>query len=267
MDNFNVRKLTYGGLMTALVFATTAIIPQIPIPFTEGYIHTGDSMIFVTSILLGWKYGVFAGGVGSAMADLFLGYAHWALPTLIIKGIMGAIVGLMAQEVKDHKVKTYRNIIAYIIGIGWIGLAIYFKATLHNISSNIGNSEVANFLVEKLSLDGIQQLESLINSVQLSLMFAIIIIPIFMVVLSIVLRKKDKELFSINSLMGMTLAGLWMVVGYYVAGGILKGNMIIPMFSVPANIIQFIGGGVIAFPIILALKKAKVSTILSSRLN
>ncbi|WP_352420060.1 ECF transporter S component [Proteiniborus sp.] len=266
MDNVNVRKLTYGGLMTALVFVTTAIIPQIPIPFTEGYIHTGDSMIFVTSILLGWKYGLFAGGVGSAMADLFLGYAHWALPTLIIKGIMGAIVGLMAQDVNSHKLKTLRSIISYTIGIGWVGTAIYFKTTLYNISSNLENSEVAGFLVEKLSLDGTQQLESLINSVQLSLMFAAIIIPVFIVVLSIILKKKDKELFSMNSLMGMTLAGLWMVVGYYIAGGILKGNMIIPMFSVPANIIQFIGGAVIAFPIILALKKSKVSTKISSRI-
>ncbi len=267
MNNFNVRRLTYGGLMTALVFATTAIVPQIPIPFSEGYIHTGDSMIFVTSILLGWRYGVFAGGVGSAMADLFLGYAHWALPTLIIKGIMGAIVGLMAQDIKDNKLKTFRSIVSYIIGIGWIGLSIYLKTTLHNISANLETSETANFLVEKFNLKGMEQLQSLINSVQLSLIFAIIIIPIFILILSIILRKKDKELFSINSLMGMTLAGLWMVTGYYIAGGILKGNMIIPIFSVPANIIQFIGGAVIAFPIILALKKAKISTILSSRLN
>lgn len=267
MNNFNVKRLTYGGLMTALVFATTAIIPQIPIPFTEGYIHTGDSMIFVTSILLGWRYGLFAGGVGSAMADLFLGYAHWAVPTLIIKGIMGAVVGFMAQEIKDKRLKTFRNIFGYTIGIGWIGLAIYFKAILSNISNNLQSSELASFLIEKLELNGATQLQTLIDSVQLTLMIAIIIIPIFMLVLSIVLRKRDKELFSMNSLMGMTTAGLWMVVGYYVAGGILKGNMLIPIFSVPANIIQFIGGAVIAFPIILALKKAKVTKILSSRLN
>lgn len=267
MERFNVKRLTYGGLMTALVFATTAIIPQIPIPFTEGYIHTGDSMIFVTSILLGWKYGLFAGGVGSAMADLFLGYAHWAVPTLIIKGIMGAIVGLMAQDIKSNKVRTFRSIVGYIIGIGWVGLAIYFKITLSNISYNLQSSELASLLVEKLKLSGAEQLHTLINSVQLSLIIAIIIIPILMIALSIALRKKDRELFSMNSLMGMTLAGLWMVVGYYVAGGILKGNMIIPIFSVPANIIQFIGGVVIAFPIILALKKAKVTKILSSRLN
>lgn len=257
MKKFDVRKITYGGLMTALVFATTAIIPQIPIPFTEGYIHTGDSMIFVTSILLGWRYGVFAGGIGSAMADLFLGYAHWVLPTLIIKGIMGAIVGLMGQEIRNNKIKNIRSIIAYIIGIGWVGVAVYFRITLRNISSSIEESEVASFLVDKLDLNGIVQLQELINSVQLSLTFAAILIPIFILILVVLLRRKDKQLFSTNSLMGMMLAGLWMVFGYYVAGGILKGNMIVPIFSVPANIIQFIGGAIIAFLIILALKKNK----------
>lgn len=267
MSKFNVKRLTYGGLMTALVFVTTAVVPQVPIPFTEGYIHTGDSMIFVTSILLGWKYGLFAGGIGSAMADLFLGYAHWTVPTLIIKGIMGAIVGLMAHEVRNNKLKAFRSVLGYVIGIGWFGLAILFKLTLSNISNNLETSEMAIFLIEKLGLNGVEQLQALVSSVQILLMIAIIIIPIFIVTLSIVLKEKDKELFNINSLMGMTLAGLWMVVGYYVAGGILKGNMIIPIFSVPANIIQFIGGAVIAFPIVLALKKAKVTKFLSSSLS
>ncbi|WP_250160173.1 ECF transporter S component [Caloranaerobacter azorensis] len=89
MQDNSVKKLTYGGLMIALVFVATAIIPQIPIPFTEGYIHAGDSMIFVAAILLGWKYGAIAGGLGSSLADLYLGYTHWVVPTLIIKGIMG----------------------------------------------------------------------------------------------------------------------------------------------------------------------------------
>jgi len=267
MSKFNIRRLSYGGLMTALVFTTTAIIPQIPIPFTEGYIHTGDSMIFVTSILLGWKYGLIAGGIGSAMADLFLGYAHWAFPTLIIKGIMGAIVGLMAQDVKEKRLKILVKIIGYAVAIGWVILAIYLKKVLSNISNELSDSEIINSLVDKLSLNGIEHLERLINSVQMSLVLAIMIIPIFTIVLSIILRKRDKELFSVNSLMGMTLAGLWMVSGYYVAGGILKGNMIVPIFSVPANVIQFIGGEIVAFPIVLALKKANVNKMLSSRLN
>lgn len=247
--------------MTALVFVSTAIIPQIPIPFTEGYIHTGDSMIFVTSIFLGWKYGVFAGGIGSAMADLFLGYAHWALPTLIIKSIMGAIVGLMAQEVKDVKLKKIRNFVAYFFGIVWIGLTAYFNKIL----SNIEGTKVDNSLIEELGVSGMQELLTLINKVQMSLLIVLAIIPIIILIISILLRKKDKDLFSMSSLMGITLAGLWMVIGYYIFGGIIKGNMIVPIFSVPLNVAQFIVGAVIAFPIILALKRSGISVDLDSK--
>ena len=41
-----------------------------PVPFTRGYIHLGDSMIFIAAILFGWRVGALAGGLGSALADV-----------------------------------------------------------------------------------------------------------------------------------------------------------------------------------------------------
>ncbi len=79
-------KIIYTGLMTALVLIATLFF-KIPVPFTNGYVHLGDSMIFVAAIILGWKGGAFAAGVGSAFADILGGYTHWALPTLIIKAL------------------------------------------------------------------------------------------------------------------------------------------------------------------------------------
>ena len=76
------KKLTLTGLMTAAVtVATIAII--IPVPYTGGYIHAGDSMIFLSVLLLGWKRGAFAAGVGSALADILSGYTMWAPATLL----------------------------------------------------------------------------------------------------------------------------------------------------------------------------------------
>ncbi|MGF7056383.1 ECF transporter S component [Brassicibacter mesophilus] len=257
MNNFNVRRLTYGGLMTALVFVATAIIPQVPVPFTEGYIHTGDSMIFVAAIMLGWRYGAIAGGLGCAMADLYLTYTHWALPTFIIKSLMGAIVGFMAQEYKDKKINVLRNIVSLAIGGGWIVLGILLKRFMTAKLAGFSDSELVYRLMQKFEFNSIDQLKNLVNYVQISLTIAIIVIPIAIVILSLILHKMDKKLFSINNLMGMTLAGLWMVIGYYIAGGILKGNMLVPIFSIPSNLIQFIGGAAIAFPIIIGLKKTK----------
>jgi len=98
----NIRTLTYTALMTAFVFITTSVI-KIPIPFTNGYIHAGDTAIFLGGILLGPVHGAVAAGIGSAMADLLGGYAHWALPTLLIKGLMGFIVGYFSSEKRNQK--------------------------------------------------------------------------------------------------------------------------------------------------------------------
>ncbi|HHY59617.1 MAG TPA: ECF transporter S component, partial [Clostridia bacterium] len=78
-----MRSLTYGSLMMALVFIATYSV-RIPIPFTQGYIHPGDSMIFIAALLFGWRFGALVGGFGSALADILGGYAHWAFPTLVI---------------------------------------------------------------------------------------------------------------------------------------------------------------------------------------
>ncbi|MBO5666821.1 MAG: ECF transporter S component [Firmicutes bacterium] len=85
-------KLVLTGLMTALVTICVMILP-IPIPMTTGYVNLGDGMIFLAVMILGWKYGAFAGGVGAALADILLGGAAWAPWTLVIKAGMAAIVG------------------------------------------------------------------------------------------------------------------------------------------------------------------------------
>lgn len=86
-------RLVLTGLMTALVTVCVMVLP-IPIPMTTGYVNLGDGMIFLSVMLLGWKYGAFAGGVGAGLADILLGAAAWAPWTLVIKAGMAVILGL-----------------------------------------------------------------------------------------------------------------------------------------------------------------------------
>ena len=86
------KVLAYTGVGAALVAVATIVI-QIPSPQTKGYINLGDTLIFTIAILFGAKIGGLAGGLGSALADIITGYAHWAPFTLVIKGIEGFIVG------------------------------------------------------------------------------------------------------------------------------------------------------------------------------
>lgn len=97
MANKQIKQLVLTALFCALI-AVCTIAVAIPIPATQGYVNVGDCMVFLAALLFGPGMGAIAGGIGSALADIFLGYAHWAPFTLVIKGAEGALVGLIAQQ-------------------------------------------------------------------------------------------------------------------------------------------------------------------------
>ncbi|BBE31261.1 hypothetical protein OSSY52_14020 [Tepiditoga spiralis] len=239
------KRIIYSGLMIALVFVATFSI-KIPIPGL-GYVHPGDSMIFVAAILFGWKVGALAGGLGSAMSDLVGGYGIYVIPTLIIKAIMGAIVGYFAHDLKNNK-KT-GIIINSISMIIWI----IFGGTLNTVLSNLKNN-ATDSLMKTLEVTNVQELQNKISNVQTPLFWAIILIPIVAILISFIFRNKDSKLFSFSNIIGMTIAGLWMVFGYYFAEVIIYHSWITPIFGIPWNILQFITGIILAFIIVLGIK-------------
>ncbi len=85
------------SVMTALVAVATCMI-SIPTPPTRGYINVGDAMVMISALLFGPIVGMIAGGVGSALADVILGYVWWAPYTLIIKGLEGLVAGLLYKK-------------------------------------------------------------------------------------------------------------------------------------------------------------------------
>lgn len=97
MSNTQIKTkdLTKVALMSALVCLATYVLK---IPTANGYTHLGDSMIFISVLILGWKKGSLAGGLGAALADFIGGYMQWVLPTFFIKIIMGIIIGLIAEK-------------------------------------------------------------------------------------------------------------------------------------------------------------------------
>jgi uncharacterized membrane protein len=92
------RQLTAGALATALVTVATMAL-RVPVPATQGYINLGETAIYLTSLLLGPGYGLVAGGLGSALADLLAGYTQFAPFTLVIKGVEGWLAGTLFWKV------------------------------------------------------------------------------------------------------------------------------------------------------------------------
>jgi uncharacterized membrane protein len=83
--------------------AVTALVTMItgaffPFPLTGGYLNLGDSMVMLSGLLFGAAVGGFAGGVGSALSDILLGYGYFAPLTLFIKGIEGFLVGFIGNS-------------------------------------------------------------------------------------------------------------------------------------------------------------------------
>lgn len=95
----SVSKLTHLGLFAALIFVATYLL-KITMPI--GYIHLGDGMILAGATLLGPAAWLPA-AIGSAMADVMLAYTSYALPTFLIKGLVGFLAGLFLQKI--HQVK------------------------------------------------------------------------------------------------------------------------------------------------------------------
>lgn len=113
MKNYNTKKIVQTAVFAALA-AVLTIFPQVPTG-TGGYVHFGDSIIYIAAMLLGPIGGCISGAIGHAMADLISGYAIFALPTFIIKGIMGYVTGKILYKNYDFKHITLAMILALII--------------------------------------------------------------------------------------------------------------------------------------------------------
>ncbi|MCW4001074.1 MAG: ECF transporter S component [Candidatus Bathyarchaeota archaeon] len=104
-----VIQVAVSGVMAALVIVATVTF-QIPNPVTRGYTNIGDIMIFVSALTFGPVVGGIAGSVGSALADVILGYGIFAPFTFIIKGAEGTIAGLISNQKR-----LWRDILAVTV--------------------------------------------------------------------------------------------------------------------------------------------------------
>ncbi|MBA7606280.1 hypothetical protein ES703_13428 [subsurface metagenome] len=178
---YYLPKSPFSIAITSIFAALTCVLTMlisIPVPATGGYINIGDVGVMLTALIFGPVIGSLGGGIGSALADIFLGYPIWAPATFIVKGLEGLIVGLIANP---RKVRTYFNfydIIAVIIG----GLTMVFGYFI--VEAFVFNFGIAPALVE---LPG--------NLFQ-SIIGAIISISLI-VVLRIVIKISNPQVFDL----------------------------------------------------------------------
>ncbi len=103
------------AIFTALTTVATIVI-VIPFPYTGGYFNLGDALVMISGILLGPLGGFIAGGLGSALGDVALGYAAFAPLTFVVKGTEGFLVGLATRYCQRAVRITMWDIIGVAMG-------------------------------------------------------------------------------------------------------------------------------------------------------
>ncbi len=116
MRSRKTEQIVFGGLFVSIVFVATYFI-QIPTTgISGGLIHLGNIAMFSIALKYGKKYGAISGGLGMMLFDLFSAWFVWAPATLIVRGVMGFVIGLIAQDKKGQGTNIIKNIIAIVLG-------------------------------------------------------------------------------------------------------------------------------------------------------
>ena len=125
MASTNVKKhtlfITSTAILAALTTVMTAYILHIPVGANGGYIHLGDTIIYLAASTLPTPYACLVGIIGGGLADLLTAPA-WAIPTVIIKALI-----VLPFTSKKATIINKRNLLAPIFS-GLITIVGYYVA-------------------------------------------------------------------------------------------------------------------------------------------
>jgi uncharacterized repeat protein (TIGR04002 family) len=119
MKNKHLRNIILSAVFAAMICVATAFLPKIEIG-TGGYVHIGDTFIYLAASMLPLPYVMLAGAVGASLADVLAGYPVWAPATFAIKALMA-----LPFSSSGAKFITARNAAASV-GAGLICTAGYY---------------------------------------------------------------------------------------------------------------------------------------------
>ena len=124
MTDKKLHRLVLAALFTALTTVMTMVI-QVPSPM-QGYVNLGDCGVLLSAWVLGPAWGGAAAGIGSMLADLLSGYAHYAPGTLVIKTCMAVAAALILRAFQRGDRPSLAGQLAGGAAAGTILVAGYF---------------------------------------------------------------------------------------------------------------------------------------------
>jgi len=228
------RDIPVTAFYTSLVTVATVAF-TIYVPATRGYFNVGESAVFLAALLGGARIGAFAGGVGSMLADLLLGYYLFAPATLVIKGFEGLLLGVLASRRPDLQEK------------GWRLLSIAASAVVFSLVLAIGTLFYSGSSEVTIGLPWIGSYSFV---VELSLAFWAVVGGAIAIIVAYASFSARQEAGYVA--LAALASGSLMVAGYFLYEQLFLGYAAIA--EVPFNIGQVLVGITIAIPAYASLK-------------
>ncbi len=234
-----VLLISLGAVMGALCCIATMMF-QIYVPATTGYFNLGEIAIYITAILFGPIIGFSAAGIGSMLADIFLGYPHYALATFFIKGLEGFVVGYLGNRLRQNfSPKQLRYLGVCIGSVLALSLGIIGWFLLSGLVEASGGSALQIWWFATLYVP--------------PLLWFIMGAYIGIVTIVLTLRYDPESAWSATA---MLLGGCLMITGYFLFQRFVLGMAAI--IEVPVNLVQVIAGIMVALPVNERVRKAFV---------
>jgi len=237
MSQRTSTRLSVTAIFTALVAAATMVF-SISVPQTRGFFNIGETMVYTSAFLFGPFVGSFSGGVGSMLADILLGYPHYAPATLVIKACEGGVVGFLTRKrLKFHSTvqwKAFTLAVGLVVGIllGSIGSIYYSGSVDLYLGIPPPQSPTLTFFVPQM------------------LWYTLGALVLVLVTLMGFVFEPEFGWLVFSALVG----GSIMVAGYFVYQqfflGLLFNIWVIAPAEIPINIGQMVVGLIVSIPIV-----------------
>ena len=128
MNRKKTQNIALAAVFAAAITALTMV--HLPLPSEAGYVHIGDSMIYLAASFLPGPYALVAAAIGGALADMSFGYFNWMPFTFVIKAlnVVPFLIYYKHSKKGQQKIISLPSILMCLVS-GVVTIVMYFFAS------------------------------------------------------------------------------------------------------------------------------------------
>ncbi|MHA1199092.1 MAG: ECF transporter S component [Candidatus Heimdallarchaeaceae archaeon] len=252
----SIRSLALIVTFTGLVFLSTSIF-YLNIASSTGFFNIGEAFVYIAALVGGPITGAISGGIGSALADLALGYGIYAPATLVLKAAEGFVVGYLFHKSKKFK-KWIKYAIICTLCVFLIVFSSFFVTDIFTVETTFYGASGSHFSIATLTLANLDTSNFMFR--ESFKVFALDVPGYVLLILAVVLSALMLlAIFKFGEkgemALSCSLAGMIIVIGYFLYQAFIIGvGAAGAAIEIPFNIAQVFFGAAIAIPLVSYLR-------------